>query len=431
MKIVRLYHAGRDSVQRGRDRALAAAGARITLIVPERWADPTTSVALDESSFDIIEGAVERPGDVNMHRYVDPGALASIIAEHEPDLVDLHEEPFSAVVHQLLGVLPPRLPLACYSAQNLDKRFPPPFTGWERDAFGRVSAIYPCSRQAASVLRGRGYRGEIRVLPLGFDPDVFHAGAQDHGAAEFTIALVGRMVPEKGVRDAIEVLAEVRKHRDATLVLAGSGPELDHVGRYCAELGVSGGVQIRPWSDEHSLAELYRSAHVVLVPSTATSRWVEQFGRTIVEAQACGAAVAAYASGTIPEVAAGAAVICAEGDAVGLGRATAEIASDRHLWVGLRDRGLRAASSKTWANVATDQLELYAAAIAAEPVSPARASRATRASARAEFGLPAMTGDHQVRPFALPVLRDHAAIGRLGGAVVDLATGRRPTSHLG
>ena len=39
------------------------------------------------------------------------------------------------------------------------------------------------------------------------------------------LALAGRLVPEKGVADAVEVLAEVRRHRNARLVVVGSGPE--------------------------------------------------------------------------------------------------------------------------------------------------------------------------------------------------------------
>ncbi|HTR70433.1 MAG TPA: glycosyltransferase [Mycobacteriales bacterium] len=428
MRIVRIYHAGRDSAHRGRDRALAAAGAKLTLVVPERWTDDNAGTPLVEASFDIIERAVERPGDVNMHRFVDPGALAASVMAADPDLVDLHEEPFSAVTHQLLGVLPRGLAVVGYSAQNLDKRYPPPFTGWERTAFARMTGMYPCSRQAASVLRGRGYRGELRVLPLGFDPAVFRPGTQDHGAAMFTLTLAGRMVPEKGVRDAIEVLAQVRRQRDATLVLAGDGPELGYVDRYAAEAEVTGAVQVRPWCDEHTLADLYRDTHVVLVPSTATRRWVEQFGRTVVEAQASGAAVAAYASGTIPEVASGAAALSAEGDALGLGRATARLASEPALWNDLRQRGFAAAAPKAWDHVARGQLELYAAALESEPRPPVRASRATRSAARHEFGMPARTGDHQTRPFALPVLRDHPRIGRLGGSAVDLLTGRRSTA---
>lgn len=420
MRVLRIYHSGRDRAHRGRDRALVAAGVQLTLVVPSSWPGPDD--AFSEEPFEVVELPTMRAGDVNRHRYADPLPICRLVNELRPDVVDIHEEPFSAVMHQLLDVLPSGLPVVGYAAQNLDKRYPPPFNSWERAAFGRLAGIYPCSRQAASVVRGRGYRGEIEVLPLGIDPDVFHQGQQRHDDSTFKLALLGRMVPEKGVRDAIAALAEARRKRAARLVLAGSGPELERVPGYCAELGVTGAVEVREWLDGRAVAELCRTSHVVLIPSVATSRWVEQFGRTIVQAHACGAVVAGFASGTIPEVMAGAGWLAAEGDSLGLTRAVARLSTDDGHWVRLRARGLELAPSRTWHAVATRQLALYERAVSKGAQVTVRPSYASRRASVSAFGLPATTGDGQTRPFALPVLRDHGGIGRAAGRCIDLVT---------
>ena len=289
LRVLRVYHAGRDRSHRARERALAAAGVDVVLVVPSQWPESGAEPTLSSEPFEVVPLPVSRAGDVNRHRYADPAALAAVIRRVDPDLVDLHEEPFSAVTHQILAALPAGTPVVGYTAQNLDKRYPPPFTGWERQAFGRLSAIAPCSRQAASVIRGRGYAGLVEVLPLGHDPAVFSPGDQKHTDEVFQLALAGRLVPEKGVADAVEVLAEVRRNREARLVVVGSGPEAARLPELATQWGVAGHVDLLPWAEESALAGIYRDSHVVVVPSQATSRWVEQFGRGVVEAQASGA----------------------------------------------------------------------------------------------------------------------------------------------
>ncbi|HEX3907592.1 MAG TPA: glycosyltransferase [Mycobacteriales bacterium] len=420
LRVLRIYHAGRDRSHRARERALVAAGVDVVLVVPSSWPESGSESTLSDEPFEVVSLSVSRGGDVNRHRYADPAALAAVIRRVAPDLVDLHEEPFSAATHQVLAALPAGTPAVGYTAQNLDKRYPPPFTSWERQAFRRLSAIAPCSRQAASVIRGRGFAGLIEVLPLGHDAAVFAPGEQRHSDDVFQVALAGRLVPEKGVADAVEALAEVRRHRKARLVVVGSGPEAARIPELASQWGVTGHVELLPWADEAELAGIYRASHVVVVPSQATSRWVEQFGRGVVEGQACGAAVAGYARGTIPAVAAGGAWLAAEGDRVGLARAVARLGQDPVEWEALRSRGMAAAQDKQWDVVAARQAELYARAVVAGPLPPTRAGSASRAAARQEFGAPAVTGDGQQRPFAVPVLRDQPRVGRAIGALADL-----------
>jgi glycosyltransferase involved in cell wall biosynthesis len=141
--------------------------------------------------------------------------LRALVAQFQPDLIDIHEEPFSAVAHQMLAVAPASMAVVIYTAQNIDKRFPPPFAQCERAAYRRVTAMYPCSSQAAAVARGKGFSGLIEVLPLGYDDTLFVSGSQSLDADELVIGLVGRLVPEKGVLDAVQVLAMLQTHRPA------------------------------------------------------------------------------------------------------------------------------------------------------------------------------------------------------------------------
>lgn len=422
MRVLRVYHAGRDAAQRQRERALVAAGADVTLVVPEQWPGTPPTPPFDTDPFPVVPVPVDRPGDVNRHRFADPTALTQLIASVAPDVLDVHEEPVSLAAHQLLELAPAGMPVVMYTAQNLDKRFPPPFSRWERQALGRVQALYPCSRQAASVARGKGFAGAVHVLPLGVDHGELTPGTQDPTDDEVTLLLAGRLVPEKGVLDAVQVLARICEHRPARLVLVGRGPLGAAALAQADRLGVRAAVEVRPWLTPRELAGAYRQAHVVLVPSHSTPRWVEQFGRVIVEAQACGAVVAGYASGSIPEVLGDTGICVPEGDLDALAAAVSDVLEDPGRWAALREAGRRRLAGLGWDSVAAGMVRMYEAALAApaRPTGSVRGSDQARVRALAEFGPPASAAG-QRRPFAVPVLRSAPRAAALLGAGLDRA----------
>ena len=419
VRVLRVYHGGRDPAHRARDRALVEAGVELTTVLPAQWSEGGAEQRIGPEPFDVVELPVRRSGDSNRHGYADPSALSRLVARVRPDLVDLHEEPFSAVTRQWLGVVPASVPVVSYTAQNIDKRWPPPFAQWETAALRRLAGVYPCSRQAASVLRGKGYGGLLEVLPLGVDATTLHAGDQRHDDPEWTLLLVGRLVPEKGVREAVEVLARVRKHRLARLVVVGRGPEGDGVPGLARELGVADHVELVPWVDATSLAALYRSAHVALLPSRTTRTWVEQFGRVITEGQASGTVVVGWASGSIPEVGAGLVPLAPEGDVQALADRVLELWADRERYDDLRDRGLARAVELAWPEVGRQQAGFYARALQQPVGLPLRPGRG---AAEREFGPPAEVAGGG-RPFALPVLREDTPVSRALARGVD-ALGR-------
>ena len=60
VKVLRVYHAGRDSSHRARERALAAEGAEITLVVPKAW-EPKEPELEAEPAVELVELDVTRP----------------------------------------------------------------------------------------------------------------------------------------------------------------------------------------------------------------------------------------------------------------------------------------------------------------------------------------------------------------------------------
>lgn len=111
------------------------------------------------------------------------------------------------------------------------------------------------------------------------------------------VVFAGRLVPEKGVA----VLAEAMKTVSAPLRVFGQGP-------LSALLP-----QAMPVPHAAVLAAM-REAAVVVVPSL----WPEAFGRTALEAMACGAAVVVSGAGALPEVVGDAGIVVPAGDTVAL-----------------------------------------------------------------------------------------------------------------
>lgn len=420
LRVLRVYHAGGGDAHQSRELALAAQGIDVTLAVPETWpgieAESGTSAHQPTHR---VELEVMRAGDVNRHEYRDDSTLSRVIRSAQPDVLDLHEEPFSVAARQWLRVAPSGLPVVVYTAQNIDKRYPPPFSSYERSAHGRADALYPCSRQAASVVRGKGYTGLLEVIPLGFSPEAFYPGPQSLQDDELLLVFSGRLVPEKGVRDAVQVLAEVNRLRPAKLLVLGSGPEEEPARALAAALGVDERVTFEPWQPLREVAAVLRRAHVVLVPSTSTPSWTEQFGRVIVEAQASGAVVVGYASGAIPEVAGTPGVLSLEGDVDALSRSAIALLRNPEDFERRREQGIALSATRTWERVGERHAVLYQQVVeGVVPIQLPRSPRKRRESAREEFGETATTPAGP-RPFALPLLRRGGALARALSGLID------------
>jgi D-inositol-3-phosphate glycosyltransferase len=139
----------------------------------------------------------------------------------------------------------------------------------------------------------------IEIITPGVDHEVFFPGdrtaARRHAALPSgpIVLFVGRLQPLKGADLAVRALAELDERR-ATLVIVGgpSGPdgaaEVVALHALVAELGLEHRVQFVAPRPHDQLADYYRAADVVVVPSHT-----ESFGLVALEAAACGTPVVA------------------------------------------------------------------------------------------------------------------------------------------
>jgi D-inositol-3-phosphate glycosyltransferase len=149
----------------------------------------------------------------------------------------------------------------------------------------------------------------VETVSPGVDLSVFRPGAVDVarrrlGLAPDAIVLVfaGRIQPLKGpdvvLRAAASLLRLAPELAERLVVVFVGGPSGSEVGApgrldgLAGELGVAGRVRFEPPCAHRDLADWYRAATLVVVPSHS-----ESFGLVALEAQACGTPVAAAAVG--------------------------------------------------------------------------------------------------------------------------------------
>jgi len=275
------------------------------LVIPEVWKEfgRTITAQRSDDGFPVHRLPIRLPdvGPMKWYLHFYP-ALRRLLRELDPDVIHLWEEPWSIVALQA-QLLRGRAALVLEVDQNILKWLPPPFEAIRRFVLGRTDHILSRSPDATKVVRARGYSGPVTPIGYGVDlatfaPDVVRPTKA--AGAPLRLGYVGRLVVEKGLDDALEALA--RSEAQATLSIMGEGPQEAHLRQRVNELGLHDRVDMRGWSAPGDVAAFLRGLDALLLLTRTTSGVREQFGRVIIEAQACGIPVIGSSCGAIPDV---------------------------------------------------------------------------------------------------------------------------------
>jgi len=158
--------------------------------------------------------------------------------------------------------------------------------------------VATCSDELFELARLGADRRRVSVIPCGVDLERFRPdGPAWPRGRRHRVVVVSRLVPRKGIGNAITALAGVP---DCELVVAGGPPpeeldghpEVERFRRLAAAAGVEDRVHFLGGVEQERVAGLIRSADVV-----ACVPWYEPFGMVALEAMACGIPVVASAVG--------------------------------------------------------------------------------------------------------------------------------------
>lgn len=325
MNVLVVGHAQIRDVNRDVYRALAKLGARVTLLVPDRWSSSYGALRVEPPRSPGVE-LVARPiagrHHSNMYWYV--GGIAGVARACRADVIFVDEDPAGFAALQAARIARRRgIGLVVLAVQNIFKRYPLPFEMIQRDVLGTAGAAVTNSSDATRTLRRRGFDGPFFEKPLTSDAQPLdrarRRAVRAHlGMSGPTFGFVGRLVREKGVDTFVDALARVPGVRG---LIVGDGPERQELEALASRLRVGDRIRFTGALSPGDATDAIGALDGLVLPSRTMPNWSEQFGRVLVEAMASGTPVIAAASGAIPEVIGDAGILVPEDRPYDLARA--------------------------------------------------------------------------------------------------------------
>ena len=171
------------------------------------------------------------------------------------------------------------------------------YTNLSKWIFSHAKVVLALSKQATEEIHSLGVpKDKIKTFTYWIDLDRFvhikNAKEKAKLKKNFTVLFVGRLVPEKGIRELLE--ASLLWKKKITLLVIGTGPLEDEVKEKATQR--ENIVYVGKVSQEQ-LPLYFSAADVFIIPSTHE----EGYGRVILEALACGTPVIGSNRGAISE----------------------------------------------------------------------------------------------------------------------------------
>ncbi len=298
----------------------------------------------------------------------DNAALKKIVREGDFDVVHAWEEPFILAGYQVARALRKSNARFCFrTAQSYVKRYPPPFSFFERRVLSRAQGWIAGASLVREAMLRRGFpAAQGRVLNLAVDLDAFKPLSDDEKAATrkelglggLVIGFVGRLAKDKGLDVLMSALERLPKDRSWSLLLLGSGDYREKVMSWAEQNGFRDRVKVM-LVKHAEMPRFVGSMDMMVAPSQTMKNWREQFGRMLIEAFACGVPVIGSDSGEIPFVIADAGKVVPEADVGEWARAIGELLDDADARADLKRRGLERAHKYSVASIAAQYRDYY------------------------------------------------------------------------
>ncbi|MBE9211825.1 glycosyltransferase [Plectonema cf. radiosum LEGE 06105] len=354
----------------------------VTVVVPKRWRPGGVQNKIietkyrDEGNFRIVPVSNFSQNHQGLLTF---GAdLVPLLQKFRPNIIHVEQGSRGLAYAEMItlnGLLGLKAKNVFFTWWNLPYDLKFPVSVLENYNLDNSHGIISGNQDGAKILRDRGYRGPIKVMPqLGVDESLFTPKPQPELANkvgiepnEFVIGFVGRFVPEKGIMTLLDALVNI-KDKPWKLLLLGRGELKDEISKKAAENGIQDRIKLVESVPHDQVADYINLMSTLVLPSETTYKfktltsvgWKEQFGHVIIEAMACKVPVIGSDSGEIPHVIGDAGLIFTEGNVKELANCLQQLIDNPDLTENIGQMGYaKAITQYTNTALAKQQLEFY------------------------------------------------------------------------
>lgn len=318
-----------------------------------------------------------RRGDVWRFGF-ETGQLLGFLKEIKPDYVWLHDEFWGGICQQFLWIYrfqdSPRI-IANIAANHIQNASPLffarfPFVSRTRLKqlllWKRLNGVCACATKSMLCARRMGLPETVPIV-VNYLPVLGPDDAAGDGlplpwtpGEAFIVGFAGLLSEQKGWKILLQAMEQLPQ--DFKVVLIGDGEQRHELEARLKESGLDGRAFYAGLLSQRQLLACYPQFDAVVLPAVTTGNSVEQFGRVLAEAMACGVPVIGSDSGAIPEVVGDGGLIVEEGDPGALAAAIRRMKEEK----GLRQRSIawglervrNAYSCEAYANSISKLLEI-------------------------------------------------------------------------
>ena len=233
---------------------------------------------------------------------------------------------------------------------------------WVRPSLERVTTVIVPSGFLADVFNRRGVA--TRIVPNIVDIHRFTASGRHQYTGEEAgpqLLVTRNLEPIYDIDTALRVLQQVRKtFPKAGITICGSGPERNRLVALAQALEIESAVVFTGRVENEQMAELYRSADVMVNPSLADNMPI-----SVLEALASGVPVVSTRVGGVPHLVqhGKTALLVAPGDVDAMAKAVIRVLEDPGLADRLVTAGLGEIQQYTWPSVREKLQSVYTDAL--------------------------------------------------------------------
>ncbi|MEH2298819.1 MAG: hormogonium polysaccharide biosynthesis glycosyltransferase HpsO [Nostoc sp.] len=357
-------------------------GVEVTVVVPKRWKPGGVQNRIieteyrDEGTFRIVP--VSNFSQNHQGLLTFGTDLISLLKQFRPQIIQVEQGSRGLAYTQMIALnklLGLKAKNVFFTWWNLPYELKLPVALLEKYNLNHSHGIISGNQDGAEVLRQRGFKGAIKVMPqLGVDESLFTPKAQPELAAnlginqeDFVVGFVGRFVQEKGLLTLLQALINL-KNKPWKLLLLGRGELQTELIKMAVENNIKERLILIESVPHDEVTNYINLMSTLVLPSETTSKfktltsagWKEQFGHVIIEAMACQVPVIGSDSGEIPYVIGDAGLVFPEGDAQALANCLVQLIDKPYFAHTLGEMGYQKAMIKyTNKALAKQQLEFY------------------------------------------------------------------------